>query len=395
MKILIIHNHYLEGGGEDEVVRAEAKLLTEHGHKVTIYEKSNEYIIGLPFFKKLLFLLMELSFSRVVYREIKEIIKRERPDVAHIHNIFINITPSVYLALREEHVPIVQSLHNYRFFCIRGSFFNNGRVCEKCCKDKRFFNALIKKCWRNSFFLSFCLIRLLFKRRSFLNSIDSYIATSRFSRDKFIDLGLEKEKVFLKVNFLTIEPERNNQDCNYALFLGRLVDYKGIETLMEAFKIGTSFNLKIIGDGPLRKKVQAFASAHKNIEWLGPVDKSSVFEAVRNSSFVIFPSECYENMPMVIIESFAFSKPVLASNIGAIKEFVIDGISGILFEPGNEKDLAAKVSYLFSHSNERREMGQSANKIYRERFNQEKNYHDLMNIYTETIKLKKETAKND
>lgn len=393
MKILLIHNHYLEKGGEDGVVNAEAKLLTERGHKVILYEKSNEQIIKLPFLRKFIFLLFELNFSKTVYREIKEIIKREKPDIAHIHNIFICLTPSVYLALREENVPIVQSLHNYRFFCIRGTFFYNGAVCEKC-KNKQFSNAIIKKCWRNSFLLSFFLARFLYKSGEFFKKIDSYIVTSEFSRSKFIELGLERKKVYLKVNFLTIEPEVNIQDHNYALFFGRLVDYKGIETLIKAFKIDSSFNLKIIGDGPLRKKVQSFASSRRNIEWLGKISRDSVLEAIKNSTFVIFPSECYENMPLVIMESLAYSKPVIASNLGAIKEFVIDGVNGILFEPGNEKDLAAKISYLFSHNNERIELGKNANKFYRERFNQEKNYHDLMNIYTETIKLKKEKNKH-
>lgn len=388
MKILLIHNHYLEKGGEDEVVKAETKLLAEHGHKVILYEKSNEHIKRLPFFKKLIFSLFELGFSKAVYREIKEIIKREKPDIAHVHNVFICITPSVYFALSEEHIPIVQTLHNYRFFCIRGLFFDKGGACEKC-KDKQFFNGVIKKCWNNSFFLSFCLAKLLHRRESFLKNIDSFIAISRFSRDKFIELGIEKERIFLKGNFVTIEPEENNQDRNYALFLGRLVDYKGIETLMRAFKTDPSFNLKIVGDGPLRKEVQRFASSRKNIEWLGQISRESVLETIKNSSFVIFPSECYENMPLVIVESFAFSKPVIASNLGAIKELVIDGANGLLFEPGNELDLAAKISYLFSHNNERIEMGKGANKIYRERFNKENNYRDLMDIYARTINLKK------
>lgn len=388
MKVLVIHNHYLEKGGEDAVVSAEVKLLEEHGHEVILYEKSNESIKSLPFFKKLHFILLELNFSKAVYKEVKEIIRAEKPDIAHIHNIFIYITPSVYLALREENVPIVQSLHNYRFFCLAGSFFNKGKICEKC-KDKQFFSAVIGKCWRNSFIFSFLLVKLLYKWGSLLKNIDSYIVTSKFTRDKFVELGLDEKKMYLKTNFLTIEPGGNNQDYNYALFLGRLVDYKGINTLMKAFEINPSFNLKIIGDGPLRSKISSFASSNNNLEWLGKVGRDSVLKAIKNSSFVIFPSECYENMPLVIMESFVFSKPVLASNLGAIKEFVIDGVNGFLFEPGDARDLAAKISYLFSHDKKRSEMGKNANRFYRERFNKEKNYNELISIYTKTINSQK------
>lgn len=387
MKILLIHNHYLEKGGEDEVVTAEAKLLTEHGHKVILYEKSNAYIESLPFFKKLAFILLELNFSKVVYKEIKEIVKMQKPDIAHIHNIFVCITPSVYFALKEENIPIVQTLHNYRFFCLKGIFFNKGNICEKC-KGKKFFNAVAGKCWRNSFMLSLFLGKLLTKMGYFLKNIDSYIVLSKFSRDKFIEYGLNKQKMYLKRNFLDIETDGNTRDNNYALFIGRLVDYKGIETLMEAFKICPSYKLKIIGDGPMSREVGSFTSSYTNIEWLGKLNRDSLLGIIKNSSFLIFPSECYETMGMVILESFVFSKPVLASNLGAVKELVIEGVNGILFETGNPTDLASKISYLFSHEKERIEMGKNANKIYRERFNKEKNYQDLMNVYTETIKNK-------
>jgi glycosyltransferase involved in cell wall biosynthesis len=384
MKVLIIHNHYLGRGGEDEVVNSEARLLEEHGHEVIVYEKTNEDIERMTFLKKLYFTLFELGFSRPVYNEIKEIVKREKPDIAHIHNIFIYITPSVYIALKEENIPITQSLHNYRFVCVKGTFFNKGRVCEKC-TNSRFFNAVVGKCWKGSFFLSLFMVGLLHKINSLVKSIDSYIVTSKFSRSKFIEFGLEEQKMHLKPNFLTIEPESSNQDNNYALFIGRFVDYKGVETLMEAYKINPSFNLKIIGDGPLRNKMRDFTSSYNNIELLVNVERGLLLNTIRKSSFIIFPSECYENMPLVIIESFALSKPVLASNLGSIKEFVVDGVSGILFEPGNAKDLAAKIIYLFSHNKERMEMSKNVNKIYCEKFNKEKNYHDLMNIYEETI----------
>ena len=387
MKILVIHNHYLEKGGEDEVFAAEVKLLEEHGHKVILYEKTNEYIKNLPFFKKLFFALTEPSFSKAVYKEIKEIVKKEKPDIAHIHNIFVCITPSVYVALKEEGVPIVQTLHNYRFFCSKGTFFNNGKICEKC-SNGNFFNGVVRKCWRNSFLLSFFLAKLLYSWNSFFKIIDSYIVLSKFSRDKFVGLGIEKWKMYLKANFLITEPEVDNQDHNYAVFIGRLVDYKGVKTLMKAIRINPSFNLKIIGDGPLRKEVHDCVSAYDNVECLGRLDKGSVFKIISNASFIIFPSECYETMGMVILESFASAKPILASRLGAIKEFIIDGVNGVLFEPGNAEDLAAKISYLFSHSEERIEMGRNANRIYQERFNKEKNFQDLMSIYIKTINKK-------
>ena len=388
MKILIIHNHYLEKGGEDEVVNAEVALLREHGHDVILYEKSNEYVENAHFIKKSLFTLFDINFSKIVYGEISDIVRSEKPDIAHIHNIFVCITPSVYFALNKFNVPIVQSLHNYRLFCIRGTFYNRSAICERCLNHKP-FGGVIRKCWRGSFFSSFFLTKLLQKKESFLKNIYAYIALSKFSRNKFAEMGLDRSKLHLKTNFLTIEPEGGGQDHDYALFVGRLVDYKGVATLMKAFNAIPSFRLKIVGDGPLKSEVQRFVSTHSNVEWLGRLNRASVNDVMRNCSFLIFPSEWYEGMPMVILESFVFSKPILASNLGAMKELVADGVNGVLFEPGNAEDLAAKIAYMFTHKDKRIEMGKNANKIYRQQFIKEKNYEELLNIYTRTIETKK------
>lgn len=385
MKILIIHTHYLEIGGEDQVVSSEVSLLKEHGHEVIIYEKTNEYIENLSFLKKFLYILFDLNFSRTVYREIKEIIKKENPDIAHIHNIFYCVTPSVYFALKEEGIPIVQSLHNYRLFCLRGTFYNKGEVCEKC-RDKMLFKGVLERCWRNSLFSSFFLAKIL-HNKTFLKNIDSFIVTSNFSKNKFIELGLDPSKLHLKTNFLSSNFEENIEDKKYALFLGRLVDYKGVETLMKAFGGHPALKLKIIGDGPLRERMEDFSQKHENVEWLGRVKREKVIEAIKNCSFLVFPSECYENMPLVIMESFVFSKPVLASNLGAIKEFVIDGINGILFNPGDPDDLARRASYLFSHDQELLQMGRNARQSFKDRFTRESNYEKLIAIYTKTIEM--------
>lgn len=388
MKILVIHNHYLEKGGEDSVVEEEIKLLERHGHKVVFYEKSNARISSFSFFKKLFFVLFELNFSLETYKDIKEIIKEEKPDLAHIHNIFLCISPSVYAALKEENIPVVQSLHNYRFFCFKGTFYDKGKVCEKC-KNNRFHNGVIKRCWRKSFIFSYFLARLLYASKSFIKDIDSYIALSGFSRDKFIELGLDKEKIHLKPNFLAINPGEPGAEGGYALFVGRLVDYKGILTLIAACRINPSFNIKIIGDGPLNSQVRKTAASNANFQWLGRMGREDVLKEIKGCSFLIFPSECYENMPLAVMESFAFFKPVLASNLGAMRELVNNGNNGILFEPGNARDLSSKIAYLFSHREERLKMGERANKFFRERFDKEDNYNQLMRIYAQALNLKK------
>lgn len=394
MKVLVIHNYYLERGGEDLVVQAEIDLLREHGHEVITYQKKSRDLEEKSFLRKLIFMIFEMGFSNKIYKEVRQLLSKEKPDIAHLHNIFINITPSVYKALYDEGIPMVQTLHNYRLFCLKATFFRRGCICEDCFEQELSIGVL-RKCWRNSLFLSYFLARAVGMSRSLVKHVDTFIALSNFSKNKFVEFGLDGDSIFVKNNFIETGPiaERERVDQDYALFAGRIVDYKGVKTLIDAFRLKSSLKLKIAGEGPLRDILEDSTLSYNNIEWLGELSRERLFEQIRKASFIVFPSECYETMGMVIMESFAFSKPVLASNLGGVKEFIIDGQNGLLFKPGDPADLALKADYLFSHKDDRLKMGERANKVYKERFDKESNYRELINIYGETIKLNSNKAR--
>lgn len=388
MKILIIHNHYLEEGGEDQVVSSEIKMLKDFGHKVLFYERSNKELDFFTTFKKIKFLTKDIVWSKAVYGEIKELIKKERPDIAHIHNIFILLTPSVYDALSDEDIPIVQTLHNYRLVCANGLFYRDNKICEECI-DGNFTPSIIHHCWRNSFILTSFIKKMLdahFKKGTFKQKIDAYIALSEFSKNKFIEAGLLREKIFIKPNFTEVYAAERDGFDNYALFAGRLANYKGLNTLISAYqRLGAGYNLKVIGDGPLLNGLKQNSERMKNVQLLGRLPTDTVIEYIKKSSFLIFPSECYENMPRVILESFACGVPVLASNIGAIKELIKDRITGLLFKAGDIEDLATKIKELIDNKELLIQMGRNARRDYEENYTVEKNYKILMDIYTTTM----------
>ena len=153
MKILMVHNCYLLPGGEDEVVRAEKKMLESFGHQVVMYERSNEELKRLSILDKLSYSLKDIYWSHQSYSKIRKLIKEHRPQVSHIHNTFYAISPSVYQACNDERVPVVQTLHNYRFLCPIATFYRDGRVCEDCLTQGR--KAAVKnRCWNRSYILS-------------------------------------------------------------------------------------------------------------------------------------------------------------------------------------------------------------------------------------------------
>ncbi len=395
MKILIVHNHYLEKGGEDEVVDSEARMLEKFGHKVIFYKRSNKEINNLSFYKKLRFLTQDIIWSKQSYKELKDIIKKEKPDIAHIHNIFIAITPSVYYALSEENIPIVQTLHNYKLICPNGVLYRDGKICEQC-RGADFTLSVTHKCWKGSYFLSYFLARALrthFKKKTFGDKIDCYIALSEFSKNKFVEAGFPEKKLFIKPNFLELNAGKRNNTQNFALFVGRLVDYKGVSTLISAFKKLDGRCLKIIDDGPLYKELKRKAKNIINADLLGKLPYPKTIEYIKNSNFLVFPSECYETFGRVIIEAFACGIPVIASRLGAMAQIIEDRRTGLHFRPGDPADMAAKAEWAWTHKKEMEEMGREARKEYERKYTAEKNYEILMNIYK--LAIKREKIKNN
>jgi len=397
MKILVIHNSYLERGGEDEVVKSEIKLLKSYGHEIVEYRRSNKEMESFSFLRKIYVLLKEIIWSQDSYEAVKELIIKEKPDIAHIHNIFLLISPSVYYALSEGNVPIVQTLHNYRLICPKGILYRNGMICEKCLQGN-ILHSVINKCWRDSFFLTSALARILCKfckKRDFLDKISAYVALGDFSKKKFVEAGFPSEKVFIKPNFVDIDT-LNMRDGfeDYAVFVGRLVDYKGVLTLVDAFKTLGNYHLKIIGDGPLLGELKTKIEKIETIDLLGRMTNDKARDYMRRAAFTILPSECYESTPRVIIESFSCGVPVLVSNRAFKGESVEEHNVGLEFIAGDSNSLADKVRYLMENRQSLAEMGKNAFIIYQEKYTAQKNYESLIEIYNKAIELHEKHKNN-
>jgi glycosyltransferase involved in cell wall biosynthesis len=387
MKILLIHNRYLEPGGEDEVVLSEKALLEEHGQEVLFYERQNAEFKTYSFLDKLRFFLSDVYWSKRTYQEVRQLIRKHKPHLAHIHNTFSVVSPSVYQACLDESLPIVQTLHNFRFLCPIGVFYRQGKICEECLERGR--SQVVKhKCWKNSRWLSSVLQRTVeqfYKKGIVPNGIQRYIALSEFSRQKYIQNGFPQDKVCVKPNFLTPDPGNKHQLGNHVLYVGALQPYKGIDTLLNAWKkINPATSLKIIGDGPLRSHVLSSDQKHK-IEFLGRKPLKDVLEFIKGARFVIVPSECYENFPRVIVESYACGVPVIASRLGAVAELVDDQKTGLHFDAFHAEDLAQKINFLLNDSVLCVRMGEEARKVYLSKYTAEKNYQHLKSIYDEVL----------
>lgn len=389
MKVFLAHNSYQRPGGEDVVFTQECQLLERHGHDVLTYWRSNLELEQLASIERLALVnrIISAADSRLA---VLRVLRGEKPDLVHVHNTFMMISPSIYQACREAQVPVVQTLHNFRLLCPAATFFRDGRTCEECVEHGLWRGAW-HGCYRSSraTTAAVALMLQLHRARSTRDqSVDRYIALSEFSRKKFVDGGLPAEKISVKPNFVYPDPGERNSAGHYALFVGRLSAEKGLSTLLTAWELSrVPIPLIIIGDGPLREplETQAAKNGRRQVTFRGRLNRADTRSAMKQAAFLILPSVCYENFPMTIAESFACGTPVLCSRLGAMQEIVTDHRTGLHFTPGDAEDLASKVEWAWDHLTELATMGREARREYEARYTPEQNYSHLMKIYRQTL----------
>ncbi|MBU2576661.1 MAG: glycosyltransferase family 4 protein [Nanoarchaeota archaeon] len=390
MKILLVHNFYQSSSpsGEDTVFKNEVELLKENGIEVITYENYNDDALSLNKIR----LGFRTIWSKETYKDLRDLIKKEKPDIAHFHNIWYLISPSAYYACKDAGVPVVQTLHNFRLFCVNGLLLRKGKVCEDCLRKVPWRGA-IRGCYRNSIFYSAPVALTEFIHKvigTWNDNVNAYIALTEFGREKYIEGGLPAEKIFVKPNFLVHPPEPSFNHKDYAVFLGRLSLEKGLWTLIEAWKEIKGITLKVMGDGPLRKDLEDFVSKYRieNIEFTGKKEFNDCMELLKGSLFMIMPSVWYETFGISVIEAFACGKPVIASRLGAMAELVEDYKTGLLFEHGNPEDLAEKIRWMLDNEEACIEIGRNARAEFEAKYTAEKNFEISMEIYKKTIENK-------
>lgn len=388
MRILQVHNYYRQPGGEDAVVAAEAQLLREHGHQVELFAVDNRQLVS-PWQK--LLAASRVIYSRKARQALQTRLKDFQPDLVHVHNFFPLLTPSVYDACREADIPVVQTLHNYRLLCANALFLRQGRVCEDCL-TMGLWQSVRHGCYQGSRLGSLAVALMLFvhrHRQTWQRKVDRFIVLSPFARDKFVTGGLPADKIVVKPNF-SADPggKATTPRREYALFVGRIGQEKGVHTLLEAWQ-GLEFPLRVVGDGPLAGLVQQ--AANPAITWLGPKSPVEVAGEMAGAAVLVLPSICYEGLPLALIEAFSQRLPVIASRLGSLTDLVAEGTTGLLFSPGHAGELAEKVQWAFGHPNELQRMGDNARRTYEEQYCPECNYRLLLDIYQNVIDEKTKT----
>lgn len=379
MRILVAHNAYQQRGGEDAVVEAEVTLLRDHGHQVEVYSQHNDALERMSRAAA----AASAIWSRRSADEVEALCDRFAPDLIHVHNTFPLISPSLYWAAARKRIPVVQTLHNFRLLCPQAIFLRDGRVCEDCV-GRLPWRAITRKCYRESALQSAVVTGMLATHRAlgtYRERITRYIALNAFARDKYVEGGLPALRFRIKPNFVASAAPPRWDGRRGGLYVGRLSSEKGLDLLAQAARLGEGADIDVLGSGPL----EALAKSAFGERCLGYRPLDEILRRMGAAQFLVLPSICYENSPRAIVEAFSCGLPVIASRLGALADIVRDGVTGLLFTPGDAADLAAKLGWARTHPDRMLRMGQAARAEYEAMYTPERNYDMLMDIYEDAI----------
>lgn len=381
MTILLCHAFYREPGGEDASFAAEAALLERHGHRVIRFTTDNRDVEKTP----RIVVAAAAVWNRSAYRQVRAVIRRERPDVVHCTNTFPTLSPSVYFAARAERVPVVQSVRNFRLWCANAVLLRRNRVCEACLCAPIAWRGVLHGCYRRSRAASFVPAVTAAAHRAigtWSRLVDIYIAPSEFVRQKAIEGGLPGERIAVKPNFVHPDPGERAGGAD-AVFVGRLAPEKGLAVLFDAWsRLEGTTRLIVVGDGPEAPLVRAACARDPRIVWAGRSEPSEVLSILGRSACLVMPSLSYETFGRAIAEAFSVGTPAIVSALGAMRELVDEGRTGLVFEAGNALQLAAVLTRFFEASpSTRAGMRHAARREYERRFTADENHDRLTAIY--------------
>jgi glycosyltransferase involved in cell wall biosynthesis len=396
MKILMCNKFHYPAGGAEVYLFDLCAGLGDLGHTVINFSTQNPRNLPSPYggyFVKPADLssigsAAKFIYSRASAESIARLIDKYHPDIAHIHNIYHQISPSILKVLAKNKIPAVMTLHDYKLICPNYSLFTGGKPCERC-RGGKYYNAVRYKCFKSSFLKSsLAVLEMYFSKllKIYEENIALFIAPSRFLKDKLVSFGLDASKVIYLPQAINLESFKPDlAPGRYILYSGGLSIKKGVKLFLESLQnLSAAPAVKIAGDGPLSRELPSLISklGLKNVELLGFKSREELSRIIRGSLFVAVPSLWPEVAGLSIYEAFSCGKCVIASDRGGIPELVEDNVNGLLFDPAEPGSLKAKISWLIGHPAKMVEFGRNGLEKVSKINNGKAHYERLAQLYS-------------
>ncbi|KKQ38533.1 MAG: glycosyltransferase [Candidatus Roizmanbacteria bacterium GW2011_GWA2_37_7] len=381
MKILLVHNLYHYRGGEETYFDSLAHLLLENKHTVTKYTKDSR-IIPRSLWERCN-IAVNLFWNPQLSNKLEAAIQKYSPDVAHIQNIYPLITPTVYFELKKNNIPIVQTIHNYRFFCPKGTLFRDGNICELCIRHPFPYPSILHGCYQSSRMASLVMSGSMYwNNKNIFDLIDHFIFPSSFTHKYYIQrIPTIKHKSSV-LPYFVLDKKKAQSQKQYFLYIGRLSEEKGIKELLDIFSELKQIPIIIIGDGPLSSVLQKKYHKFQNIQFLGRKSSYEISNYIRSAKCLIISSKWFEVLPLVYLEALSCGKPVLAPDTDIFVRTIEK--NKLFYYPFNNfnalKKQVVKIDSMVDFSSFK------FYDEYKAHFTPEKHYRTLMKIYAHVTK---------
>ncbi|MGQ9890118.1 MAG: glycosyltransferase [Aggregatilineales bacterium] len=405
LAVLLINKFLFPFGGVESVVFGEKALLEARGHRVILFGMHHPRNIDTPWAR---YFVSQVDYAdsslasrvrsalRTLYsvearRKIRRLIADTKPDIAHVHHIYHQITPSILYELRAAGIPIVQTIHDYKPVCPNAKLYvpTTGELCFRC-KGNRFYHAALTNCGSYGRGSSVMIALEAYLNRMtgvYLRHVGRFLTPSHFLRDKLIEGGMPAERIHVARNFVDIDEYQPVDGGRYVLFAGRLEVYKGVLNVLEAARRLPDVPFHIAGAGRLEAEVRRVAAALPNVTVTGHLDRLAVRREIEGAICLVAPSLWNDIAPQVVLEAFACGKPAICSARGGFVEMIQNGVNGYLLENDDPAVLTQRIADLCFHPTTQAAMGRAARAVAVTAFSPDRHYETLMSVYAPSISI--------
>jgi glycosyltransferase involved in cell wall biosynthesis len=403
MRILYCNKYNFPFSGTEVYLFDLMKMMRAQGQEVALFSMADprgqptvhdqHFVPAIDFKKKNIGMLERVRlaahaiYSREARRRLRRVISEFQPDVAHVRNIYHHLSPSILWELKKQNIPVLYHLNDFKLLCPSYNLVSKGNACERC-RGGKFLHVMSEGCYTGTRGATAFLAAEAYIHKwlgTYETCVDQFQAPSRFVKTKLIEHGWDETRIEVLPHFqrLSARPPRGAAADASILYFGRLSPEKGLADLLQAMQRLPHIRLRIAGEGPQRGELEALVKKLNlaNVEFIGRVGGVVLDEVIAAARFTVLPSRAYETFGKSILESYAWGRAVVASDLGSRRELVQDGLTGFLFRTGDVDHLAEVISFLEQRPELATRMGEAGRALVQGQYTPEKHYVELMRLY--------------
>jgi glycosyltransferase involved in cell wall biosynthesis len=413
MRILFCNKYNFPFSGTEVYLFELMDLLRSQGHEVALFSMSDSRGESTPYDP---YFVPHIDFkdttvgwraraklgAQAIYStdsrdRLRKMVQAFQPDVAHVRNIYHHLSPSILWELKEQGIPTIYHLNDFKLICPVYNMVTNGHACDQSCTGK-YWKMLSKGCYEGPVSSATLLMAEAYIHHwigTYGKCVDHFLTPSHFAKEQLTKNGFSSESITVLPHFQNLPEVSEPASADSPIFyFGRLSPEKGVDHLLRAMKALPQVQLQVAGDGPQRAELEGLARtlSLKNVEFTGHLTGKDLERRIAAARFTILPSLAYETLGKSILESYAWQRPVVASDLGSRRELVREGETGLLYPPGDVEQLSGAISYLVQRPQQVQEMGIAGRQLVATHHSPAIHYQELMQLYEQVCSAAQRTA---